>query len=109
MLVAVLLTVSTIGTESQELENLRAFTKLYGYVKYFHPTDEASQIDWDRFAIYGAERVKDAQNSEGLRAALQELFLGHPANGEVGGALAIEIRSNPVYFCSGILLKDIYQ
>ncbi len=75
ILVAVLLTVSTIGTESQELENLRAFTKLCGYVKYFHPTDEASQIDWDRFAIYGAERVKDAQNSEGLRAALQELFL----------------------------------
>ena len=36
-------------------------------------------------------------------------FEGHPANGEVGGALAIEIRSNPVYFCSGILLKDIYQ
>ncbi len=40
---------------------------------------------------------------------LKPTFMGHPANGEVGGALAIEIRSNPVYFCSGILLKDIYQ
>ena len=48
--------------EAQQVQNLRAFTKLYGYIKYFHPSDEASAIDWDRFAIYGAAQVKDAQN-----------------------------------------------
>ena len=26
------------------------FTKLYGYVRYFHPSDEASNIDWENFA-----------------------------------------------------------
>ncbi|MBL7129341.1 MAG: hypothetical protein ISS16_10205, partial [Ignavibacteria bacterium] len=39
--------------EKQEIQNLRSFTKLYGYVKYFHPSDEASEVDWDKFAIYG--------------------------------------------------------
>ncbi len=79
MHVVVLLNICTngkvIAPESQEILNLRVFTKLYGYVKYFHPSDEASQIDWDKFAIYGTERVKSAQNSEELKSILEELFL----------------------------------
>ena len=61
--------------ESRVVRNLRAFTKLYGYVKYFHPSDEASQIDWGQFSIYGTETVKNAQNSEELKSILEELFL----------------------------------
>ncbi len=79
MHVVVLLNICTngkvIASESQEILNVRVFTKLYGYVKYFHPSDEASQIDWDKFAIYGTERVKSAQNSEELKSILEELFL----------------------------------
>ena len=59
----------------KEIQNLRAFTKLYGYVKYFHPSDEASQIDWDKFAIYGTEKVKNVKNWQGLKTVLEELFL----------------------------------
>lgn len=61
--------------ESQTIQNLRAFAKLYGYVKYFHPSDEASAIDWDEFAIYGAKQVKDAKNRKELKTALEGLFL----------------------------------
>lgn len=61
--------------ESREIRNLRAFAKLYGYVKYFHPSDEASAIDWDKFAVYGVEQVKGAKNSKELMTALEELFL----------------------------------
>jgi C-terminal processing protease CtpA/Prc len=64
-----------LSSEKQEIQNLRAFTKLYGYVKYFHPSDEASQIDWDKFAIYGIEKVKKAENRQELKTALEELFL----------------------------------
>jgi len=39
--------------EEQVIRNLRAFSKLYGYVRFFHPSDEAAAIDWERFAIYG--------------------------------------------------------
>ena len=60
--------------EEQQIQNLRAFTKLYGYIKYFHPSDEASGIDWDRFAIHGAKQVKDAQDPQELKNQLQKLF-----------------------------------
>ena len=63
------------STESQKIQNLRAFAKLYGYVKYFHPSDEASAIDWDKFAIYGAKQVKDAKNTKELKTTLEALFL----------------------------------
>jgi C-terminal processing protease CtpA/Prc len=61
--------------ESQKVRNLRAFAKLYGYVRFFHPSDEASQIDWNRFAIYGAQKVKGAKNTQELKSALDALFL----------------------------------
>ncbi len=66
---------TVMASESQEVQNLRAFAKLYGYVKYFHPSDEASRVDWDTFAIYGAKRVKDARDSDELTSVLEELFL----------------------------------
>lgn len=61
--------------EEQVIRNLRAFSKLYGYVRFFHPADEAAAIDWEQFAIYGAGKVKNATNSSQLKAVLEELFL----------------------------------
>ena len=34
---------STLDT-AQRIEYLKTFAKIYGYVKYFHPSDEAAQI-----------------------------------------------------------------
>lgn len=61
--------------ESQQIQNLRAFAKLYGYVRYFHPSDEASLVDWDKFVIFGVEKVKDAANVQELKSILEGLFL----------------------------------
>jgi C-terminal processing protease CtpA/Prc len=44
-------------------------------VRYFHPSDEASKIDWDKFAIYGTEKVKNAKNKQELKTILEGLFL----------------------------------
>lgn len=62
-------------SSSQKLTNLRSFAKLYGYVKYFHPSDEASSIDWDRFALLGVEKVKNAEDNFKLEKILKELFI----------------------------------
>ncbi len=62
-------------SDAQVIQNLRAFAKLYGYIRYFHPSDEAAQIDWEKFAIYGAEKVKESGTLRELKAALEELFL----------------------------------
>ncbi len=61
--------------DEQAIKNLRAFAKLYGYIRYFHPSDEAAQVDWEKFAIYGAEKVKKARDSRDLKAILEGLFL----------------------------------
>lgn len=59
----------------QTLQNFRAFTKLYGYIRFFHPSDEASSIDWDKFAVYGFEYVENAESEMELKQRLLELFL----------------------------------
>src|SRR5690348_5019972 len=59
---------------AQQVIDLRAFTKLYGYVRFFHPSDEASKIDWNKFAIYGAGKVRQAKNTEELKTALEDIF-----------------------------------
>jgi hypothetical protein len=77
--VLVLLSLCTDGreitSESQEIQNFKAFAKLYGYVKYFHPSDQASRIDWEKFAVQGTEKVKNARDNEELKAILEELFI----------------------------------
>ncbi len=59
---------------STALANVRAFAKLYGYVRFFHPSDAASDLDWDKFAVFGVGRVRDAPSRDVLRTRLEELF-----------------------------------
>ncbi len=59
---------------AQQVENLRAFARLYGYVRWFHPSDEASEVDWTAMAILGAGMVRDASSPEALQDALTRLF-----------------------------------
>lgn len=57
------------------MKNLTAFAKVYGHVKYFHPSDEAREIDWDKLAIHGAGLVKEVESDEELKRTLESLFL----------------------------------
>lgn len=59
----------------QQINNLRAFAKLYGYVRFFHPSDESANLDWDKFSIYGSEKVLAAKNEKELKDILKKLFL----------------------------------
>lgn len=60
--------------ETQAVENLAAFARVYGYVRFFHPSDEAAAADWDKIAIVGAEAVRDGRHAAQLRTALLEVF-----------------------------------
>ncbi len=60
---------------SQTIKNLQAFTRAYGYVKYFHPSDEAFAVDWNKFSAYGAAEVEKCKNNEELVEALNKVFL----------------------------------
>lgn len=56
------------------VDNLRAFARLYGYVRFFHPSDAASAVDWNRFAVHGAQQAMDAATPSELRETLDALF-----------------------------------
>jgi hypothetical protein len=57
-----------------QVEQIQTFAKLYGYVRWFYPGDEAAQIDWNKFAIYGVQKVEKAKNEQELDQILNELF-----------------------------------
>ncbi|HMD71558.1 MAG TPA: hypothetical protein VKF41_09455 [Bryobacteraceae bacterium] len=56
------------------LQNVTAFTRLFGYVRYFHPSDQAAAANWEAFAVYGMGQVEGAQTPAELANTLQTLF-----------------------------------
>jgi hypothetical protein len=60
--------------KSRKVENIYTFAKVYGYVRWFYPGDENAQIDWNKFAVYGVQKVEKARNEIELKKILLELF-----------------------------------
>ena len=64
--------------EMQRLEakvkNIETFARLYGYARWFHPSDEAQEIDWDKFAVLGVQKVENIKSTVELRDTLYNLF-----------------------------------
>jgi C-terminal processing protease CtpA/Prc len=61
--------------DARGLDNLVAFTRLVGLVRYFHPSDQAAAADWNRFVLAGVQRVEKASGPEDLARDLTALFL----------------------------------
>lgn len=60
--------------QEKQVANLETFAKLYGYVRYFHPSDEAAAFNWDNFLYYGSKEVENADNTQILNEKLNALF-----------------------------------
>src|SRR5688500_15653522 len=43
-----------------ETEKLAAWARLYGVMRWFHPSDAAQQIDWNRLAVRGVKSTRAA-------------------------------------------------
>jgi len=56
------------------MRNLIAFSRLLGYVRHFHPSDQAAGADWDMLAIEGMRRIEPCAGPERLAAALEAYF-----------------------------------
>ncbi len=56
------------------LEKLTAVAKTYGYVRFFHPSDQASLVDWDAMAFYVAEQTLASPNDESVAELLQRVW-----------------------------------
>ncbi len=67
-------TKSPAHINSQKIENLETFAKIYGYVKYFHPSDEAYQLDWNKFSIYAVNKILELKSNESFVKTIDSLF-----------------------------------
>jgi hypothetical protein len=56
------------------LDNLVAFARLVGYVRYFHPAEEAVRLNWSEFIVRGISAVEAAPTADSLAATLRALF-----------------------------------
>lgn len=64
------------------IENVSAFARALGYVRYFHPSAEAIRTNWDEFAVNGIRRVERAPNDRGSYVVYwQHLGIGSPSGG----------------------------
>jgi hypothetical protein len=65
------------GTSNQDdqVEALAEYARLYGYVRWFHPSDEGANINWDRLAVLGAGEVLQGRNADELKQTLERVFL----------------------------------
>ena len=73
--------------QGRALDNLVAFTKLLGYVRYFHPSEGVRTANWERFAIDSIPAVEAAKahlNPGGLPGRVEK-----SARGRVGDAVAV--------------------
>ena len=52
------------------IENIYTLAKTYGYIKYFYPSDELAELDWNRFAFYS---VQKALSSSDMRSCLETI------------------------------------
>ncbi len=52
------------------LDNLRALARLFGYLRYFHPSDASAATDWEELAISAVRTVESAQNASELASRL---------------------------------------
>lgn len=54
--------------------NLLAFARLYGLVRWFHPSDAALNADWDALAVSALPAIEQAANADELTKALRQTF-----------------------------------
>ena len=82
-----------------KVQDIETLARLYGYARWFHPSDEAQEIDWDKFAVLGLKKIRNVNSSEELRDVLFSLF------SPVIQGLQIYHKDNPEEFRQDILVS----
>ena len=59
---------------SFRVKSLADFAQLYGHIRFFHPSDEAQQIEWTRFVVHGVSKVKSQTDRGAVKRELETLF-----------------------------------
>lgn len=69
-----LLALIGVGQDTTLMRRLETFTKLTGYIRYFHASDESAATPWSGFAQYGVEQIVQCRSEAQYLHTLQQLF-----------------------------------
>ena len=58
----------------KRVDNIVSFAKTYGVARWFVPSDEAADTDWNKLAVEGVSRVSDCRDSDELADSLESVF-----------------------------------
>ena len=75
MLFCILPLLGKAQLSDRQIRNLEAFSKAYGYVRYFHPSDESRIEQWDDIAIIGSRRMLTIKDDDELIKELNHIYL----------------------------------
>lgn len=80
----------------QGVQNLAAFARLSGLVRWFHPSDQAFVADWDAIVISAIPLIEAAQDPDELAQVLRDIFAPLAPTLEIGThAFALREPSDP--------------
>jgi len=97
IILSLIISLNGCHNSNRQVQNIEAFTKVYGYVRWFHPSDEAQTVDWEKFAVYGVSKVKEAKSPESLRDTLLKLFK------PIAPSINISLKSDNYKFNNSVL------
>lgn len=58
----------------KRVDNIVSYAKTYGVARWFVPSDEAADTDWNKLAVEGVSRVSDCRDSDELADSLESVF-----------------------------------
>ncbi len=61
---------STYSQTTFQINNLAAFCKVWGFLKYYHPYPSRKSVDWDTVLVNNYQKVKAAQSKEEFNGIL---------------------------------------
>ncbi|MBN8696469.1 MAG: hypothetical protein J0L87_08065 [Bacteroidetes bacterium] len=57
-----------------ETKKYVAFANIYNSIRYFQPTESSKIIDWDNFAVYGLNSIRNCKNSIEFIDSIRNIF-----------------------------------
>ena len=61
---------------NREIAYLQDFAEIYGTVRWFMPSDEARNMDWDALCLYGADKILECRTDEEFYSTLESIYSG---------------------------------
>ena len=71
---AILLSCKAEQTPDDNIIYLKAFSDVYGVVRWFYPGDESQDVDWNKIALDGVRKIDKVKTHNDFTKVIQDIF-----------------------------------